>query len=134
MQRDLSDSTVLRGLSEALARTGLAWSSLLNGLGRIEFDAAKASVELDGHWEVLAEAVQTLLRDYEEIEDPYTLLKEMTRTGSALSAADYKNFVQQSCSSVLRPDDLEYLQNYLTPHKYIGLAPQIVENVLKQLV
>ncbi|MEX1108101.1 MAG: adenylosuccinate lyase, partial [Dongiaceae bacterium] len=77
-QRDLSDSTVLRNLGVALGHAALAWRSARRGLDRIEPDARRMTADLDAHWEVLAEAIQTVMRAY-GIGGGYERLKEFTR-------------------------------------------------------
>jgi adenylosuccinate lyase len=77
-QRDLSDSTVMRNNGLALAYSLIAYKSLLKGLGRIEVNHTKLKDELNDHWEVLAEPIQTVMRKY-NIENPYEKLKELTR-------------------------------------------------------
>ena len=77
-QRDLSDSTVLRALGTAFAHTHVAYRALLKGLDRIEPDAEAIGADLRERWEVLAEAVQTVMRRY-GLPEPYEQLKELTR-------------------------------------------------------
>ena len=87
-QRDLTDSTVLRNFGVALGHTLIAWNSLGRGLGKIEADPARMAQDLDvaAAWEVLAEAVQTVLRAAGRAADGYERLKEFTR-GRAIDAA-----------------------------------------------
>src|SRR5689334_9505616 len=84
-QRDLTDSTVLRNLGVALGHTLIAWSALGRGLGKIEADPARMRADLDAAWEVLGEAVQTVLRAA-GVPGGYERLKEFTR-GRAIDAA-----------------------------------------------
>ena len=77
-QRDLSDSTVLRNSGVALGYSLIAYKSLLKGLGKLEVNNQKLEADLDDHWEVLAEPIQTVMRRY-QIENPYEKLKDMTR-------------------------------------------------------
>jgi adenylosuccinate lyase len=77
-QRDLSDSTALRSIGTAYGHLSVALASLRRGLDRLEADAARLQADLDDHWEVLAEAVQTVMRRY-RLEHPYERLKTLTR-------------------------------------------------------
>jgi adenylosuccinate lyase len=77
-QRDLSDSTVLRNLGVGVGHTTLAYRSALKGISKLEADPARMAADLDACWEVLAEAVQTVMRRY-GIESPYEKLKALTR-------------------------------------------------------
>ena len=77
-QRDLSDSTVMRNNGAALAYSLIAYKSLLKGLGKIEVNQKAIDEDLDNHWEVLAEPIQTVMRKY-DIPNPYEKLKDLTR-------------------------------------------------------
>ena len=77
-QRDLSDSTVMRNNGAAIAYSLISYKSLWKGLGKLEVNKTKLEEDLDSHWEVLAEPIQTLMRKY-QIENPYEKLKDMTR-------------------------------------------------------
>src|SRR6202012_3411586 len=77
-QRDLTDSTVLRNVGVALGHTLVAWRSALRGLAKIDADPARISADVQGAWEVLGEAIQTVLRAH-GVADGYELLKEFTR-------------------------------------------------------
>eukprot|EP01053_Blabericola_migrator_P005627 Blabericola_migrator_1__5626@NODE_285_length_10382_cov_182_229956_g235_i0_p7_GENE_NODE_285_length_10382_cov_182_229956_g235_i0NODE_285_length_10382_cov_182_229956_g235_i0_p7_ORF_typecomplete_len177_score10_74ASL_C/PF08328_11/4_1e34_NODE_285_length_10382_cov_182_229956_g235_i018222352 len=124
MQRDLTDSTVIRNVGVAMGHTLLAWQSIITGLNRITFDQEKATLELLQHWEVLAEPVQTILRKYPGVEDPYTILKEFTRHGNKLNKIEYTNFVNTFCRPIVDEDDLGRLLK-LSPDTYIGVAPEL---------
>ena len=78
LQRDLSDSTVMRNHGVALGYSILAYKSLLKGLDKLECDNNAIEDDLNNHWEVLAEPIQTLMRKYGN-DNPYERLKEMTR-------------------------------------------------------
>ncbi len=78
LQRDLSDSTVMRNHGVALGYSILACKSLLKGLDKLECDNKAIEDDLNNHWEVLAEPIQTLMRKYGN-DNPYERLKEMTR-------------------------------------------------------
>jgi adenylosuccinate lyase len=115
-QRDLTDSTVMRNLGVAIGHSVLAWRSALAGLERIEPDAARLAEDLDAHWEVLAEAIQTVLRA-EGVAGGYEKLKEFTR-GRGVGAAELRTFVS---GLGLRETARRRLEA-LTPAGYTGLA------------
>ena len=121
MQRDLSDSTTLRNQGVALGYSYLALRNISKGLGRITIDKSKLTQELDSHWEVLAEAIQTILRKSGN-PDAYEQLKEIVR-GQSITAKTVTGFV-----SLLKISnaDKKVLMN-LTPESYIGLAPKLVD-------
>ena len=121
MQRDLSDSTTLRNQGVALGYSYLALRNISKGLGRITIDKSKLTQELDNHWEVLAEAIQTILRKSGN-PDAYEQLKEIVR-GESITAETVTGFV-----SLLKISnaDKKVLMN-LTPESYIGLAPKLVD-------
>ncbi len=123
LQRDLSDSTVLRNLGVGIAYTLLACQSLLRGLGKVEADPARMQEDLDANWEVLAEAVQTVMRRY-GIEKPYEKLKEFTR-GRRISEAEMHAFIDQ----LAIPDEARERLRKLTPARYIGNAQRQAKNV-----
>ena len=77
-QRDLSDSTVMRNNGLSLAYSLISYKSLLKGLEKLDVNHKKLDEELDNHWEVLAEPIQTVMRKY-NIENHYEKLKELTR-------------------------------------------------------
>ncbi len=115
-QRDLTDSTVLRKVGSAAAHTSIAWQSLARGLSRLEADALAMSEELDGATEVLAEAVQTVMRRY-GVPEPYEKLKALTR-GRGISRDDLARFVD----ALEIPDDAKARLRALTPARYTGHA------------
>jgi adenylosuccinate lyase len=115
-QRDLTDSTVMRNVGAALGHSLLAWRSALAGLARIEPDAARIAADLDAHWEVLAEAVQTVLRAH-GVAGGYEKLKEFTR-GRGVGAAELRAFV----ATLGLPDAARERLERLTPASYTGLA------------
>ena len=119
LQRDLSDSTVLRNIGMSFGYTKIGITSLLNGLQKISPNKEFIFSELDNNWEVLTEAVQTIMR-YEGIDDAYELLKNLSR-GKKLDKDSYKSFVNSLDISVKSKEKLLSL----TPAKYIGLAKKI---------
>ena len=119
LQRDLSDSTVLRNIGLSFGYSYLAISSLINGMSKVEPNKNFILNELDDNWEVLAEAVQTIMR-YEGISDAYEQLKKLSR-GNKLDKNSYIQFVKSleiSNSSKSKLLDL-------TPSKYIGLSKKL---------
>ncbi len=122
-QRDLTDSTVLRNLGVAVAHTRIAWHSALKGLTKLEVDEARLAEDLDANWEVLAEAIQTVMRRY-GIEQPYEKLKELTR-GRRIDAEALRAFVE----NLALPDQVKARLKTLTPKTYTGLAQQLAERI-----
>ncbi len=121
MQRDLTDSTTLRNQGVALGHSYLALHNILKGLSRITINKTQMSKELDNHWEVLAEAIQTILRKSGK-RDAYEQLKVLTR-GQFINAEAMANFVS---GLKVSDEDKQTLIN-LTPAGYIGLAPKLVD-------
>ena len=123
MQRDLTDSTTLRNQGVALGYSYLALVNILNGLSRITVNKVKIKSELNQHWEVLAEAVQTILRKSGKL-DAYEQLKLLTQ-GKKIDQGAISEFV----SSLSIPiEDKEVLLS-LTPESYVGLSSKLVEMI-----
>ncbi|MFP5504562.1 MAG: adenylosuccinate lyase [Gammaproteobacteria bacterium] len=122
-QRDLSDSTVLRNLGVGIAHTVIALESLLRGIGKLEANPARTAEDLDATWEVLAEAVQTVMRRY-GIEKPYEKLKELTR-GKGIDAESLRAFID----GLEIPADAKRRLRELTPARYIGNAVEQARNI-----
>ncbi len=125
-QRDLSDSTVLRNLGPAFAHCLIALDAACRGLGKLEVDQTRLSAELDQAWEVLAEAIQTVMRRY-DVPEPYEKLKSLTRGRSEIDAATLKDFVATLPIPKTARDSLATL----TPQTYIGNAAATVRMFLK---
>jgi len=123
MQRDLSDSTVLRNLGVAIAHTIVAMHSTLRGISKLEINAASLMADLDNNWEVLAEAIQTVMRRY-GIEKPYEKLKELTR-GHRVNKEIMQNFVD----SLDIPDTAKAELRELTPASYTGNAVKQAKDI-----
>lgn len=121
LQRDLSGSTAIRNQGVALGHSLLALKNLLKGLERVAVDRTRISRELEGHWEVLAEAVQTVLRKRGR-GDPYQKLQSLTR-GKTVSRQQMTEFIE---NLDLPDEDKERLLS-LTPETYTGLAAKAVE-------
>jgi len=118
-QRDLSDSTVLRNIGLGFGYSSLALSSTNKGLSKITPNISSIKNELDNNWEVLTEAVQTLMR-YEGIPDAYEQLKKLSR-GSKLTQDSYIDFIENLDIS----NDSKTKLLALTPSTYIGIAPTL---------
>jgi adenylosuccinate lyase len=116
LQRDLTDSTVLRNLGVPLGHTLIALTSLQRGLGKLALDEAALARDLDANWAVVAEGIQTILRR-EAYPDPYNALKALTRTGEAISQAGIREFIDTLGVSEAVKDELRAI----TPHTYVGL-------------
>jgi adenylosuccinate lyase len=119
MQRDLTDSTVLRNVGVAIGHSVLSFSSLTAGLQKIDLDTARIAADLNGAWEVLSEAVQTVMRA-NGIPDAYEQLKSYTR-GRPVDEPAMRQFVT---NSRLPAKEKERLLK-LTPETYVGLAPSL---------
>ena len=119
LQRDLSDSTVERAFGTAFAHSLIGYASLMKGMGKISVNASAMQEALAAHPEVLAEAVQTVLRA-EGVAGAYEQLKELTR-GKELTLESLRAFI----GSLAISDDTKQRLLPLTPETYIGLAPQI---------
>jgi adenylosuccinate lyase len=122
-QRDLTDSTVLRNLGVGFAHTLIASQSLLRGLGKLDVSTSRLQSDLDANWEVLAEAIQTVMRRY-GIEQPYEKLKDLTR-GQKIDAQTIRSFVERlDIPSTAKQDLL-----LLTPASYIGNAVKQAQRI-----
>jgi adenylosuccinate lyase len=123
-QRDLTDSTVLRNMGVALGHTLLAYESCLRGLGKIDADPDRLSQDLANNWEVLAEAIQTVLRRH-GINDAYDRLKKHTRGRSNITRESLQRFVE---TLEIPPASKQVLLE-LTPASYIGYAAVLARQV-----
>jgi adenylosuccinate lyase len=115
LQRDLTDSTVLRNIGVPFAHTLIALRSLEKGLSKITLNRPKLEADLDRHWIILAEPIQTILRR-EGVAEPYELLKSLTRGASELSREDFIKFIESLDVSDSVKDELRQL----TPQNYTG--------------
>jgi adenylosuccinate lyase len=121
LQRDLTDSTVLRNMGVGFGYSMIAYHSTLKGLSKLKLNEEKLAMDLDQAWEVLAEPIQTVMRKA-GIENPYEKLKELTR-GQKITAQIIRDFVE---TLELPEEDKKRLQQ-LTPGAYIGMAPEIAD-------
>jgi adenylosuccinate lyase len=118
-QRDLTDSTVLRNLGVALAHALIGWRSLARGLAKVEPDAGRLAADLDPAWEVLGEAIQTVLRAA-GVPNGYELLKEFTR-GRSIDRQSLQQFV----ATLPLPAAEKARLAALTPADYVGSAARL---------
>jgi adenylosuccinate lyase len=122
-QRDLTDSTVLRNMGVALGYTVLAHDSLARGLAKLEVDEAALAADLDGAWEVLAEAVQTVMRRH-GLPNPYEQLKELTR-GKSVTRASLAAFID----GLGLPTEERARLKAMTPGSYTGRAAELARRI-----
>lgn len=115
LQRDLTDSTVLRNVGVPLAHMMIALHSTLKGLHKLLLNEAAISRDLDNMWNVVAEAIQTILRR-EGYEKPYETLKALTRTNSKVDAESIASFIDTLKVSDAEKEELKAI----TPHNYTG--------------
>ncbi|UPG93035.1 adenylosuccinate lyase [Luteibacter aegosomatissinici] len=122
-QRDLTDSTVLRALGTAFGHSLVALESLMKGLGKLNVNAERIAADLDNSWEVLAEAVQTVMRRY-GLPEPYEQLKALTR-GQGITKDSMRTFIDD----LDLPADAKKALAELTPASYIGLADKLAKSI-----
>jgi adenylosuccinate lyase len=127
LQRDLTDSTTQRNIGVGFGHSLLALDNILRGLGEIDLDRTLLASDLNANWEILGEAIQTVIRaevtaGRSSIEDPYALLKELTR-GKRINREDLVAFVSRlEIGDAAKQRLLE-----LTPGTYVGLADELVD-------
>lgn len=125
-QRDLSDSTLLRNLGTAFAHTLLALQSTQRGLGKLQLNEPGLNQDLAENWEVLAEAIQTVLRRY-GAPQPYETLKQLTR-GTATSPEQTRAALHKLIQASEIPPEAKTRLTALTPADYIGIAAQLAKS------
>jgi adenylosuccinate lyase len=118
LQRDLTDSTVLRNIGVPFAHTILAMRSIEKGLNKLVLNEAKLKADLDANWAVVAEAIQTVLRR-EQYPQPYEALKELTRGKQAINKQSIHAFINGLKISAALKKELKQI----TPHNYTGVNP-----------
>jgi adenylosuccinate lyase len=116
LQRDLTDSTVLRNLGVPMGHTLIAMQSMIKGLGKLIVNETAIRAELEKNWAVVAEAIQSVLRR-EEYPNPYETLLELTRTNEAVTAETIRKFIE---GLTVSPEVKEELLR-ITPWNYTGL-------------
>lgn len=122
-QRDLSDSTVLRNMGSAFAYIEIAFSSLSKGLSKLELNPTAIQQDLDQNWEVLSEAIQTVMRRY-HIEKPYEKLKDLTR-GKKITPESLQAFIE----TLHIPIEAKNRLLHLKPATYIGYATELASKI-----
>ncbi|MFI3330704.1 MAG: adenylosuccinate lyase [Rikenellaceae bacterium] len=116
LQRDLTDSTVLRNMGVPISHTMIAIKSLLKGLGKLIINTDAIASDLDSNWAVVAEGIQTILRR-ENYPSPYEALKSLTRTNKAITKSDIKEFIKGLDVS----DSVKEELSRLSPQTYTGI-------------
>ena len=117
LQRDLTDSTVLRNLGIPVAHTLIAIKSIEKGIEKLLLNEPKINEDLENNWAVVAEAIQTILRR-ESYPEPYEALKELTRGKTSINKDDIQQFIETLDVKAEVKDELRNL----TPHNYIGVT------------
>ena len=116
LQRDLTDSTVIRNIGVPLAHTILSIRSIQKGLSKLILNEKKIREDLDSNWAVVAEAIQTILRR-ENYPEPYEALKQLTRNNTVIDKKAIHAFIGSLKISAVLQKELKKL----TPHKYTGI-------------
>jgi adenylosuccinate lyase len=122
-QRDLTDSTVLRNMGVGFGYSLIAYESSIKGIGKLELNRPRLQEDLDASWEVLAEAIQTVMRRY-GIDEPYEKLKALTR-GQDMNRETIQAFVE----TLEMPEEAKQALMGLTPELYTGNAQSQAENI-----
>merc|ERR1712178_361517 len=115
LQRDLTDSTVLRNIGVPMGHTATAIASLYKGLGKLLINKASIEADLESNWAVVAEAIQNILRR-EGVPNPYEQLKELTRVNEAITQERIHTFIGGLSVSDAIKDELKSV----TPFTYVG--------------
>jgi adenylosuccinate lyase len=118
LQRDLTDSTVLRNIGVPFAHTIIGFRSIEKGLGKLLLNDARIHEDLENNWAVVAEAIQTILRR-EKYENPYEALKKLTRGKQRIDRKTIHQFVDGLKISESVKKELKKI----TPHNYTGIKP-----------
>ena len=116
LQRDLTDSTVLRNIGVPLGHTVIALESCINGLNKLVINEVKIAEDLENNWAVVAEAIQTILRR-EGFEKPYEALKEITRKNEKISKESVRAFID----SLPLEEKIKNELKLISPHNYLGI-------------
>jgi adenylosuccinate lyase len=122
-QRDLTDSTVLRALGTAFGHALVGFDALLRGLDKLSVNPERLAADLDGAWEVLAEAVQTVMRRH-GLPNPYEQLKALTR-GHGIDESSMRAFI----AGLELPADAKQRLLEMTPGSYTGLAAHLATEI-----
>ena len=116
LQRDLTDSTVLRNIGMPIAHGLIALKSTTKGLNKLLLNSDKINSDLENNWAVVAEAIQTILRR-EGYPEPYEALKALTRTNQQITESSIKKFIDQLDIN----DDVKKELNSINPQNYTGI-------------
>lgn len=116
LQRDLTDSTVLRNIGVPIAHSIIGFKSILKGLNKLILNDDKLYEDLDNNWAVVAEALQTILRR-EGYPNPYETLKDLTRTGTKISKETISEFIER----LDMPEYIKEEMRNITPYNYTGV-------------
>jgi len=116
LQRDLTDSTVLRNIGVPIAHSIIAFKSTLKGLNKLILNNEKINSDLEDNWAVIAEAIQTILRR-ENYPNPYETLKNLTRTNEKINKESIRNFIETLSVSESIKNELRSL----SPQNYTGI-------------
>lgn len=116
LQRDLTDSTVIRNVGVPFGHEMIAIASSMKGLGKLLLNEQKIAADLDGCWSVVAEAIQTILRR-EGYPHPYEALKALTRTNSAIT----KDSIQEFINELQVSDAVKAELRQISPSNYFGI-------------
>ena len=116
LQRDLTDSTVLRNVGVPFAHIAIAAKSLLKGLNKVTVNKSAIEADLEDNWAVVAEGIQTILRR-EAYPNPYEELKELTRTGRKINKSTIREFIEKLNVS----DAIKVELQAITPTSYTGI-------------
>jgi adenylosuccinate lyase len=119
LQRDLTDSTVLRNIGTPVAHMTIAIKSIEKGLGKLVLNEAKLKSDLENNWAVVAEAIQTILRR-ENYPNPYEALKDLTRGNNSIDKKSIHTFIGKLKVSAAIKAELKKI----TPHNYTGIHPK----------
>jgi adenylosuccinate lyase len=117
LQRDLTDSTVLRNIGMPLSHSLIAYHNIQKGLGKLILNAAALEKDLEENWAVVAEAIQTILRR-EGYPKPYEALKDLTRTNARVTKESMQDFI----AGLNVPDNIKKELSEITPHNYTGVT------------
>ncbi|HRH81078.1 MAG TPA: adenylosuccinate lyase [Thiobacillaceae bacterium] len=124
MQRDLTDSTVLRNMGSAIGYALIGYESLLRGLNKLEANPQRLAEDLDANWEVLAEPIQTVMRRH-GLEKPYEQLKALTRGKEGITQASLAAFI----AGLNLPEEAKQRLLTMTPAGYIGKAAELARRI-----
>lgn len=119
LQRDLTDSTVLRNVGLPFGYTLIAFASLKKGIGKLLLNEAAIKIDLEENWSVVAEAIQTILRR-EGYDKPYEALRDLTRTNEVINMKSMHAFIE----TLNLPETVKSELREITPFNYLGVSPK----------